>query len=285
MRFAYYPGCTATSTSIEYDESVRETSQYLGIDLEEIPEWTCCGASSGHIINRELAMALPSRNLALANQMSLAIVSPCPACSLRHKIAEHELRKDPELKTRIEEDIGMNLELGQKTKHILEVLYRDVGIDAIKIKVQKSLKGLKVVTYYGCYLVRPPEIAGFDDPENPTIMDKIMEALDAEVIDWSYKIDCCGGGLAIVAPEIVKKLAGKIVQAASELGADAIVTACGICQANLDMRQPKNSGSHPMPIFYFSELSALAFGSLNVKKWLAKHLVDPSDLLERLKLL
>jgi heterodisulfide reductase subunit B len=285
MRFAYYPGCTATSTSIEYDKSVRETSQYLGIDLEEIPDWTCCGASSGHVINQELALALPSRNLALANRMSLGIVAPCPACSLRHKIAEYELKKDPELKTKIEEDIGMNLELSQKSKHILEVLYQDVGIDAIKKKVQKSLKGLKVVTYYGCYLVRPPEITGFDDPENPTIMDKIMEALDVEVIDWSYKVDCCGGGLSIVAPEIVKKLVGKIVTAASGVGADAIVTACGICQANLDMRQPKNSGSHPMPVFYFSELSALAFGSLNVKEWLAKHFVDPSDLLERLKLL
>ena len=285
MRFAYYPGCTATSTSIEYDESVRETSQYLGIDLEEIPDWTCCGASSGHVINRELALALPSRNLALANRMSLGIVAPCPACSLRLKTAEYEIEKDPELKTRIEKDIGMNLELSPKSKHILEVLYQDVGIDAIKEKVQKSLKGLKVVTYYGCYLVRPPEITGFDDPENPTIMDKIMEALGAEVIDWSYKVDCCGGGLSIVAPEIVKKLVGKIVTAASEAGADAIITACGICQANLDMRQPKNGGSQPMPVFYFSELSALAFGSLNVKEWSAKHFVDPSGLLERLKLL
>jgi heterodisulfide reductase subunit B len=285
MRFAYYPGCTATSTAIEYDQSVRETSQCLGIGLEEIPEWTCCGASSGHIINRELAMALPSRNLALANQMSLAIVSACPACSLRHQIAEHELRKDPELKARIAEDIGMNLELPPKPKHILDVLYRDVGIAAIKDKVRKPLKGLRVVAYYGCYLVRPPEITKFDDPENPTIMDQVMEALGAEVIDWSFKIDCCGGGLTIVAPEIVKKLTGKIVHAASELGADAIVTACSICQANLDMRQPKDGGSHPMPIFYFSELSALAFGSSNVKEWLAKHLVNPSVLLERLKLL
>jgi heterodisulfide reductase subunit B len=285
MKFAYYPGCTATSTSIEYDESVRETSRYLGIDLEEIPDWTCCGASSGHVINRELALALPSRNLALANRMSLGIVAPCPECSLRHKTAEYELKKDPALKARIEEDIGMSLELSQKSKHILEVLYQDVGIDAIHQKVQKSLKGLKIVTFYGCYLVRPPEIMGFDDPENPTIMDKIMEALDAKVMDWSYKVDCCGGGLSIVAPEIVKKLVGKIVTAAFEVGADAIVTACGICQANLDMRQPKNSGSHPMPIFYFSELSALAFGSLKVKEWLAKHSVDPSDLLGRLKLL
>ncbi len=285
MRFAYYPGCTATSTSIEYDESVRETSKCLGIDLEEIPEWTCCGASSGHIINRELAMALPSRNLALANQMSLALVSPCPACSLRHKIAEHELKRNPELKTRIQEDIGMNLELPPKPKHFLEVLYRDVGIEAIKEKVRKSLRGLKVVTYYGCYLVRPPEIAGFDDPENPTIMDKIMEALDVEVVDWSYKVDCCGGGLSIVAPEVVKKLVGRIAGAASKAGADAIVVACGICQANLDMRQPKNGDSRSLPIFYFSELSALAFGNANMKEWLAKHLVDPSDLLKRLKLL
>ena len=179
----------------------------------------------------------------------------------------------------------MNLELSRKSKHILEVLYQDVGIDAIKEKVQRPLEDLKVVTYYGCYLVRPPEVTAFDDPENPTIMDKIMEALGAEVIDWSYKVDCCGGSLSIVTPDIVEKLSGKIVYAASEAGADAIVTACGICQLNLDMRQPKTSRSLAMPIFYFSELSALAFGSENVKEWLAKHFVDPSDLLVKLKLL
>ena len=285
MRIAYYPGCTAASTSIEYDESVRKTSKCLGIDLEEIPEWTCCGASSGHIINRELSMALPSRNLALADRLSLPLVSPCPACSLRHKIAEHELKRNPELKTRIQEDIGMNLELPPKPKHFLEVLYRDVGIEAIKEKVRKSLRGLKVVTYYGCYLVRPPELTGFDDPENPTTMDKIMEALDAEVIDWSYKVDCCGGGLSIVAPEVVKKLSGRIVGAASKVGAEAIVVACSICQANLDMRQPKKGDSAPLPILYFSELTALAFGNAAMKEWLAKHLVDPSDALKRMKLL
>jgi heterodisulfide reductase subunit B len=285
MRLAYYPGCTATSTSIEYDESIREISQSLGVSLEEVPEWTCCGASSGHIVNKELAIALPSRNLALSNRMSLPLVSPCPACSLRHQIAEHELRKDPELKARIADYIGMDLELPPKPRHILDVLCRDVGIAAVREKVRKPLKGLKVVAYYGCYLVRPPEITGLDDPENPTVMDKLMEALGAEVIDWSYKIDCCGGGLTIVAPEIVKKLSGKIAQAASELGADAIVTACSICQANLDMRQPKSGTFPPLPIFYFSELSALAFGSSNVKSWLTKHLVDPSGLLDRLGLL
>jgi len=236
-------------------------------------------------MNRELSVALPSRNLALANRMSLAMVSPCPACSIRHKVAQYELERDPELKTRIEDDIGMNLEMPPKPKHILEVLYRDVGMDAIKAKVQKSLKGLKVVAYYGCFLVRPPEIAGFDDPENPTIMDEVIRALGAEAIDWSHKIDCCGGGLSIVAPDIVRKLVNKIVGAASKVEADAIVTACGICQANLDMRQARDSGSHPLPVFYFSELSALAFGTSHMQQWLAKHLVDPSDLLQKLKLM
>jgi heterodisulfide reductase subunit B len=285
MKFAYYPGCTAKSTSVEYEESVREISKILGIELEEIPGWTCCGASSGHVINRELALALPGRNLALAEKMSLDMVAPCPACSLRHKTAEYELKNDAALKSRIEDDIGMKLELSRKTKHILEVLYHDVGIDAIKEKVRKPLEGLKVVTYYGCYLVRPPEVTAFDDPENPTIMDEIMKSLGAEVIDWSYKVECCGGSLSIAVPEIVEKLSGRIVHEAAEAGADAIVTACGICQLNLDMRQPRNSDSSPVPVFYFSELTALAFGSSNLRKWSAKHFVDSSDLLEKLQLL
>lgn len=285
MRLAYYPGCTAKSMSVEYDESVRETSQYLGVDLEEIPDWNCCGASSGHVINHELALALPSRNLALANKVSLDITTPCPACFLRHKVAEYELGNDSRLKARIETDIGMKVGLPQKTKHVLEVFYNDVGVDSIQKKVQKSLKGLKVVTYYGCYLVRPTGVTGFDDPENPVIIDRIMQALDVEIIDWPGKVDCCGGGLSIAAPDIVKKLVGKIVSWALDVGADGIVTACPLCQANLDMRQPKGKNSHPIPTFYFSELIALAFGSSNVKEWLGKHLVEPSGVLERLKLL
>lgn len=285
MRIAYYPGCTAASTAIEYDESVRETLRCLDVNVEEMLDWTCCGASSGHVIDHELALALPSRNLALAERTSLDFVTPCPTCSLRHKTAIYELKKDPALKTRIGEGIGMELGLSQKPKHVLEALYHDVGTDAIHKGVQKSLEGLKVVTYHGCYLVRPPEITHFDDPDNPTIMDEIMEALGVEVLDWCYKVDCCGGSQLIAAPGIVKELSGRIVSAATEAGADAIVTACSMCQANLDMRQPRNSGSNVMPIFYFSELSALAFGGLNVRGWLAKHLVDPFPLLERLNLL
>jgi len=283
MTFAYYPGCTAKSEAIEYGESVEEICQYLGLELYEIPDWNCCGATSGHVISRELAIALPSRNLALAERMSLDIVTPCPACFLRHKVAQYELKNNPQLKARVETDIGMPLKLSQHTKHIIEVLHRDVGIDYIKKKIKKSLRGIKAVTYYGCYLVRPPEVTEFDDPENPTIMDELMEVLDVEVIDWSRKVDCCGGGLALTNPEIVKRLVSKITLSASEVGAEAIITACHLCQSNLDAYQPRSKNTHPIPIFFFSELIGLAFGSLRVKGRLKRHMVNPSGLLEGLK--
>ncbi|UCC16142.1 MAG: CoB--CoM heterodisulfide reductase iron-sulfur subunit B family protein [Dehalococcoidales bacterium] len=285
MKYAYYPGCTATSTSIEYEESVRELAGYLDIEFTEIPDWTCCGASSGHVINRELSLALPSRNLALAEMMSLDVVAPCPGCLLRFKTAEYELGRDSALKSKIEEDIGLSLNLSQKSHHVLEILYQDIGIDTIREKVVRPLDGLKVAPYYGCVLVRPPEVTSFDNPENPVAMDEIMEALGADIVDWSYKVDCCGGSLSIVVPEIVQKLSGKIIQGAREAGADMIVTACGICQLNLDMRQPKEPDTEPVPALYFSELMAHAFGSQGIKGWAGKHFIDPSRTLSKLGLL
>ena len=284
MKFAYYPGCSSNSTAIEYNESVEDTAQRLGIDLEEIPDWNCCGASSGHIIDHELAISLPSLNIALGEKMSLDITTPCPSCFLRLKTAQTEVEKDPNLKSRIEDYIGMPLQLSSKVKHILEVFYSDVGIDTIQKKVQKSLTGLKAVMYYGCYLVRPPEVTEFDNPENPIIMDRIMEALGVQVIDWSYKVDCCGGGLSLTSPEIVKTLVSKLVAHAAEVDADAIITACHLCHANLDIYQQQIKTPHLIPIFYFSELTALSLGILNTKTWFEKHMVSPFGLLERLKL-
>jgi len=279
MRYAYYPGCTAKSTAIEYGESIEETCRFLGIDLEEIPNWNCCGATSAHTINRELAIALPARNLALAERMCLDMVTSCPACFLRHKAAHHQLSKDQQLKLKTETIIDSQLKLSSTTKHILEVLYHDVGVNAIETKINKLLKGLKIVTYYGCYLVRPPEITEFDNPETPTLMDKIMEILGVEVIDWSYKVECCGGGLALTNPEIIKRRVNKICTSALEAGAEAIVTACHLCQSNLDTYQLSSKGSNPIPILFFSELTALAFGSTNVRRWLKKHVINPTQLL------
>lgn len=279
MKLAYYPGCSSRSTAAEYNESVEFTARSLGVELEEIVNWNCCGASSGHVVDRELGLALPGRNQALAEKMALDIVTSCPSCFLRHKRLAHELRQKPALKARIEDYIGMPLTLSQTTRHILEVLYHDVGLHSLQQKVKRPLKKIRAVMYYGCYLVRPPEITQFDDADNPTLMDRIMETIGIEVVDWSCKVDCCGGGLLLTRPEIAKILGCKITNVACELGADAIITACNLCHANLDICQERQNRA--IPIFYFSELTALALGHTGSAKWFEKHMVNPGTLLER----
>ena len=227
----------------------------------------------------------PGRNLALAEKMYLDMVTTCPSCLHRHKIAQKEFKRDPKLKTLIEKDIGKSLRLSQKTKHILEVLYCDVGIDSIQKKMKRALKGLKAVIYYGCYLARPPEMMSFDDPENPTAMDKIMGVLEVEALDWSCKLDCCGAGLSITHPEMIHPLVTKIVKSAMEGGAEAIITACHLCQSNLDILQSTDTNPRQIPVFFFSELTAFSLGSSEMRRWLGKHMVDPSGLLENVKLL
>lgn len=281
MEFAYFPGCSGEETAREYRHSVEEIFAFLGVGLREIPAWNCCGGSSGHVMNRELGLALPGRNLFLAEQMSMDLLTSCPACFIRHKNAQKELKENRRLKNKIEKDIGRNLELSSKIKHVTEVLYYDVGIKVIQKKVRKSLKGLKVVAYYGCYLVRPHEIVDYDDQENPIILDKLMESLEIECIDWPCKIDCCGASLGITNPEIANQLVANITNVAYELGAEVIVTACPLCEINLDLYQPNSTR---IPILFFSEMIALAFGSLRIKQWLKRHIINPFGVLERFKL-
>lgn len=283
MKLAYYPGCSARSTSSEYDESVREVAQHLGVELAEIQGWTCCGATSAPVVARELALALPARNLALARRTALEMVTSCPACFIRHRRAHKGLERDVRQRRAIEDLIGMELATMAPVRHILDVLHRDVGLDKLRERVQKRLEGLRVVAYYGCYLARPVE-ATPDHPDDPTAMDEVVRALGAEVLPWQGKMACCGASLSVSAPDLVRILVGKVVGAAAAVGAQAIVTACGMCQLNLDMHQPNGAGS-PLPIFYFSELAGLAFQSPNAPKWFRKHVVDPCPLLRALHLL
>jgi len=285
MKVAYYPGCTGTQTSLGYDQSVREAAGHLEVEFEDIPEWTCCGASSAHMVDETLALSLPALNLARARAMGLGLVTPCPACSLRHQTTEYELGRDATLRAAVEAHIGATLDPGVKTRHVLDLLVRDVGLDAIGERVRKPLEGLKVVPFYGCYLVRPPEIVGSDDAEDPQAMGDLLTELGAVVLDWSYKVDCCGGSASIPDTQLVRTLSGRIIDGAKEAGASAVVTACPMCHANLDMFQSAASGDERLPVLYFSELMALAFGSASVAGYLARHTVDPSPLLEALGLL
>ena len=284
MKFSYYPGCSLDSTAKEYDMSVHAVCKELDVELKELPDWNCCGASSGHCTNLKLSLALPGRNLAIAEKEGMDIAVSCPACFLRLKKVDYDLSHDEKLRQEIVRIMDMPYEGRQKTRHILDIICHDVGLETIQGKVKKPLKGLRVVSYYGCLLVRPPKVTEFGEHENPVLMDEIMEAIGAEPLDWSGKIDCCGGSLALTRTDIVCKLVEDLVVAARKAGANCIVTACPLCQANLDTRQ-KGSKDELLPIFYFSELIGISFELPNIKKWLKKHVISPYKLLREHKLI
>ena len=284
MKFSYYPGCSLDSTAKEYDMSVHAVCRELDVELKELPDWNCCGASSGHCTNLKLSLALPGRNLAIAEKEGMDIAVSCPACFLRLKKVNYELSHDEKLRQEIVRIMDMPYEGRQKTRHILDIIYHDVGLETIREKVKKPLKGLKIVSYYGCLLVRPPKVTEFGEHENPVLMDEIMEAIGAEPLDWSGKIDCCGGSLALTRTDIVCKLVEDLVVAARKAGANCVVTACPLCQANVDTRQ-NGIKDELLPIFYFSELMGISFELPNIKKWLKKHVISPYKLLREHKLI
>ncbi|MGD9029949.1 MAG: CoB--CoM heterodisulfide reductase iron-sulfur subunit B family protein, partial [Anaerolineae bacterium] len=253
MRYTYYPGCTSETTAVEFGRSTEAVCEALGIELIELEDWNCCGASSAHSLDHELAMALPGRNVALAQEAGLDMVIPCPACYQHCRDADIRLREDEAWRGRMEQILDFHYEGRARPRHLLEVLSNDLDTGELEERVTKPLRGLKVASYYGCVLVRPPELTGWDDPEHPVTMDQLMTLLGAQTIDWSYKVDCCGASMTLSRGDIVAELSTKIVEGAAEAGADCIVSACGMCEINLDTRQAPES-REKMPIFYLTEL-------------------------------
>lgn len=270
MDFSYYPGCSLESTACEYDESVRAVFSSLKVGLQELEDWSCCGASSAHSLNHELSLTLPARNLAIAQKIGHDLVVPCAACYNRLKSADHEMQTSQERRAFIEKTVGFQYNGTVAVRPLLDVIGNAVGLERIKARVKQPLAGLEVVSYYGCLLVRPPEIAQFDDPENPTLMGEILTALGADDHPWSYATDCCGGSLVLTKSGVAARLVNRLVDRAREAGASAIVTSCPMCQMSLEMRQDKDV--QPIPIFYFTELMGLAFGLDKARAWWGKHL-------------
>jgi heterodisulfide reductase subunit B len=273
----YYPGCSAHSTGLEYDRSTRAVFEALGIKLTELEDWNCCGASSAHSTSRALALLLPARNLAIAQKAGQDVVMPCAACFSRHKTSDYVLRTDSERCAKIEQAVGFKFDGQVQVRPPLDVLYNDVGLETIAGRVKRPLEGLKVVAYYGCLLVRPPEITQFDRPDDPVIMGQLLTALGADVQPWSYATDCCGGALTLTNADVAADMVNKLVARAREAGAEALATACPLCQTSLEMRQ--NDAGDKMPSFYFTELMALAWGLDETGAWWGKHLIDPRPLL------
>lgn len=281
MKYSYYPGCSLHGSSREYDASTQAVCTHMGVELEELPDWICCGASSGHSLNQTLNVGLPARNLMIAEEAGMDIAVPCAACYNRLKTAAHAIREDKAVREQMKELLGHDFGDRVKVLNLVELILERIGTDAIRSRVVKPLAGLKVACYYGCLLVRPAEVTRFDDPEHPRSLDDVMRAVGAEPLYWSYKTECCGGSHALTRADIVTSLVDEIIKMAREAGADAIVTACPLCMGNLDTRQ----GADPMPVVFFTELLGLAFGIEDTKRWLSRHVTDPMPLLQSLGLL
>jgi len=278
LRYSYYPGCTSSTTAVEYGLSAEAVCEALDIELIELEDWNCCGATSGHALSHELATALPGRNVAIAQAAGLDMAIPCPACYQRCLAADQRFREDGVWRAEMEELLGFEYMGQARPRALLEIIGCDLDLEDIAVRVKKPLEGLKPASYYGCVLVRPPELTGWDDPEHPVLMDRLLKAVGAEPVAWSYIVDCCGASLSLNRSDVVVLLVNKLVQAAEEAGADCIVTACGMCQINLDTRQK----DHHMPIFYFTELLGLALDLPGTDGWFKRHAIDPRPLLRTL---
>lgn len=284
MNVSYYPGCSLDGTAREYGESVEAIFKTLGIELQELPDWSCCGSSSAHVSNDKLSVSLAARNLHIAEKVGLDLVVPCAACYQRLKVAEKSLLEGEKV-----EGISTAYEGKLAVKHVADFLWENAGDSVISKKVKKPLTGLKPVCYYGCLTTRPPKITDAARPEDPRSMDYIVKSLGAEVHNWSYKTDCCGGNLILTNPHIAWKLVQKLLDMSIEAGANCIAVSCPMCFSNLDSPQKEISQAtgtqYHVPIFYITELMGIAFGDASAEKWLHRHITDPIPLLKQLGLL
>ncbi|MGI5913241.1 MAG: CoB--CoM heterodisulfide reductase iron-sulfur subunit B family protein [Bacteroidales bacterium] len=277
MKIGFYPGCSLTGSSREYNESILAISKKAGIKLVEIPDWSCCGATAAHNLNRELSVSLPARNLALAESDGIEeLVVPCAACFNRLTMTQHELNEDENLKSRITEKLQMPLKNNLKILNVLQYL-KKYFVPRLEELIKKPFEEEEVACYYGCLLVRPSQVIKADRWEDPMNMDAIMRKLGAKPIDWSFKTECCGAGFSMSKTEIVGELSGKIVRDAANRGAKAIVVACPMCHSNLDMRRPAINSylktKVEVPVMYVTQAIALAMGVSAKEAGLQRHFV------------
>ncbi len=265
MKYFYYPGCSLEGTAQEYDASTQAVMRALGAELLQIEDWTCCGASAGDAVSYLLSMVLPARNLALAERTAIDadMLVPCSACYLNLKKVEDHTRRDDKLLETINQVLaedGLSYHKGIKVRHLLDVLSRDIGADAVEARVVRNLTGLRVAPYYGCQCLRP--YAEFDDPQQPESMEPLIEALGAQVHPWEMGAKCCGAGLMTTKKAAALERVSELLQAAK--GADCIATVCPMCQMNLESYQAKisrmNGQSLAVSVLYLPQLMGLAFG-------------------------
>jgi len=291
MDIAYYPGCSLKSSSAIYDVQNQRVFEALGIHLKEIPDWNCCGATSAGKVDDFLAIAMPARNLGIAEATGLGeMIIPCSACYSRTLVAQCQLEKNPELKETINAELSKKISGKIKISSILEVLLSAVESGMVAQQAQKKLKGLKPACYYGCMQTRFPfKVPVPDNVENPQGMEKVLKAIGIQSLDWSYKTDCCGASSAVNDEDAADALMARIMKDAVARGANCFVVTCPMCQFNLDSQQnrfgPKHGIRERLPVFFITEILGLAMGMGVEELQIDRHLTDSTKLLKELKLI
>jgi len=275
-KLGFYPGCSLEGTAREYTESVMSLAKQFDIELEQVPDWNCCGATAAHNLNKTLSLALPARILAQGEKAGMKeIVVPCAACYNRLAVTQHELFENKELKKEVEQVMGMTLDAPVRILNVLQFIQEYI-LPELPEKITRPFNR-KVACYYGCLLVRPHDILGFDRQEDPQTMDEIMKALGAEPVDYPFKTECCGAGMSVSRTDLVAKLSGKVVKEAIDREAQAIIVACPMCHSNLDMRRPvidKYIGAKTtIPVLYITQAIGIACGLDETQTGIRRHLV------------
>lgn len=286
MKYAYYPGCSLECNAAAYDHSVRAVSDLLGLRLQELDDWNCCGATEYFSQNELAACAVIARNLALVDSQTDQLVAPCAACYLNLAKTNKLMVDQPELSKEINECLaagGLKYEPGRvSVRHMLDVIVDDIGETAIRDKVVRPLAGLRVAPYYGCQVVRP--IDNGDNPEYPMKLDHLLGWLGAEVVDYPVKAHCCGGHMTQISEPQAFELIRRLLQSADDYSADMIICMCPMCQLNLDGYQSRVNGhfgtEFKLPIMYFTQMLGIAFGIEPNKLGFGKELVAGLPVLE-----
>jgi len=275
LDFSYFPGCSLATTAAESNHSLMQAAKVLGFNLIELPDWNCCGSSSAQTMCKNLSLGMAARNLSLA-PADRPLVAMCPRCLHYLRSAQTCLKQDPLTRRELEERWGRPINVEGEIIHFMEVLVR-YGLGRLQANARRSLKGLKFVPYYGCAMFRPPRLkqeASFEGE-----LENILKSLGAEPITDAFMYRCCGSFLSATDPEIVAPLVQQIIDSAAAAGADCLVTACAMCQLNLEIRR---TGKVKIPIFHFSEILALALGADDYEKWFVRHIVDPRPVIRKL---
>lgn len=282
-RVAYYPGCSLHSTGAAFDRSFRAVAEAVGLEVLEIPGWTCCGTTPSHGADPVQAVSMPLRNLAIAERMGLdRVVAPCAACYGRFQTALRHYRQGGKLADQVDGALGREYGDGVRVLNAVDLL-GGVAAETWEQKVSAPLRGLKVACYYGCLLTRPPSDTGSAEPENPQGMERLVRALGAEPLEWSRKTDCCGGSLAISHTELAKRMTAEILKEAHARGADLVAAACPLCHVNLDERQPEMARDlgFQLPVVYVTQLLAVALGLPAEAQALEQSAIAPEPLMDR----